>query len=144
MRSITVCNRQRKLPCDRKALERFAVRAVEAVRRVPVGPGEAVLEGLPELEISLLSDAAMSEVHAEFFQDPSPTDVITFPHGEILLGVETIAENARRFSEDYARELRRCLLHGVLHLHGYEDGTRALRRAMFARQERLLQQLCRA
>jgi probable rRNA maturation factor len=140
---LQIWNRQRRVPCDLRRLREFAERAVpECMEKT--GPGEAVLGELESLEISLVSSAAIGRVHGEFFGDPSPTDVITFPHGEMLLGVETIADNARQFGELVERELQRCLLHGLLHLQGYEDGTAALRKAMFARQEKLLRKLWHA
>lgn len=137
---LQIWNRQRRVPCQVRRLRAFAERALpECLTKT--GPGKAVLGDLAVLEVSLLGQQAICRVHAEFFDDPSPTDVITFPHGEILLGVETIAENARQFGESVERELERCLLHGFLHLQGYEDGTPVLRKAMFARQEKLLRKL---
>jgi probable rRNA maturation factor len=139
---VQIWNRQRRVACEVGRLREFVGRARPECL-AEVGPGQAVLGELATLEVSLVGEAAMCRVHRRFFADPSPTDVITFPHGEILLGVERIAENAREFGELFERELQRCLLHGLLHLQGYEDGTAAKRKVMFARQEKLLRKLFR-
>ena len=54
-------------------------------------------------------------------KERGPTDVITFQHGEIFIGVETAVRNARRFKNDLGSELQLYIVHGLLHLHGFDD-----------------------
>ncbi len=112
--------------------------ALPAVMACP-GPESSVLEALEEVEISLLDDAAMAAVHGEFLEDPSPTDVITFHHGEILISVETAAREAAGRGDHPLRESALYAIHGLLHLHGHADADHAGRAAMQAAQERILQ-----
>ena len=52
---------------------------------------------LEEIEATIVSNRAIARVHRTFFNDPAPTDVITFPDGEILIGAGVVAGNAARF-----------------------------------------------
>jgi len=95
------------------------------------------------IEISFLNDRAISKVHADFCNDPSPTDVITFRHshelGEILLGVPTVARHAKQFHYPLDHEIALCVIHGLLHLLDYDDIDEQERLLMHREQDRLLQ-----
>jgi len=97
-----------------------------------------VLSMLEDIELSLVDDAAIAAVHGEFFDDPTPTDVITFHHGEILVSYDT----ARRYAEENGlcceEEIFRYLVHGLVHLHGYLDALPEEREGLFAVQEPLV------
>ncbi|MGA0846111.1 MAG: rRNA maturation RNase YbeY [Luteolibacter sp.] len=69
------------------------------------------------------------------------TDVITFHHGEIVIGAEVALRQSDEFGEPLARELLRYLIHGMLHLAGHEDAEAAERAAMEQIQENLVAQL---
>ena len=101
-------------------------------------------EVLPaEVEITLLGESAIAKVHGEFLDDPTPTDVITFEHGEILIGVPIATANARKFGHPADHEVALCTIHGLLHLLVYEDLTEKERVIMHARQEEILREaLC--
>lgn len=96
------------------------------------------------IEITFLNDRAISQIHAQFLQDPTTTDVITFAHssevGEILLGIPTIAKNAHRFQEKVDHEVARCVIHGLLHLLDYDDTTSKEYQLMHTQQEAILKQ----
>ena len=92
----------------------------------------------PAIEITLLGEAAIAKVHGEFLNDPTPTDVITFEHGEILIGVPIADANARRFDHPVDHEVALCAIHGILHLLGYDDLTEKERLIMHARQDEIL------
>jgi len=131
---ITVRNRQRKIAVDRSALEQFARRALSLCTREQ-GSG---LTNLEEISVLLVSDRRMAELHLRFMQISGPTDVITFQHGEIFLSVETAQRQARRYRTSLNRELRLYLVHGLLHLRGFDDRDPASRRRMHAVQEQIL------
>jgi probable rRNA maturation factor len=97
----------------------------------------APLRRLEYVDATILSDRAIAKVHREFFRDPMPTDVITFPYGEILLGAGVVSENAARFGHDASEEAAFCLIHGLLHLAGWEDRTDRDAKEMAARQEQI-------
>lgn len=83
----------------------------------------SVLQDLDEIEVSLLDDEMIADVHLRFMSIPGPTDVITFDHGEIHIGVETAVIQAGEYGNDVERELMLYIVHGLLHLAGYDDGT---------------------
>ena len=81
------------------------------------------------VSVALVSDAELASIHGRFLGDPSPTDVISFelgdedegPAAEICVSVERAAAVARRRGIPPARELRLYLVHGALHLCGFDD-----------------------
>lgn len=101
------------------------------------GP-DHVLSALEEVEVTLVGDATIAEVHLDFMDIPGATDVITFQHGEIIISRDTAVTQAAEFGEPFERELLRYMVHGMLHLHGYLDYEPEDRDAMFAVQERLV------
>lgn len=134
MTEIFVQNRQRQLPVDRLALEEFARRALPLVLREN-GRG---LMTVREVHALLVSDRRISQLHQRFLQIAGPTDVITFQHGEIFISVETAARAAKSHRTSLAHELRLYLVHGLLHLHGFDDRDPAARALMHVTQERLV------
>lgn len=131
---ISVRNRQRKIALDRAALERFARRALPLCARER-GHG---LTSLEEIAVLLISDRKISALHHRFMQVEGPTDVITFQHGEIFISVETAQRQADAHHTSLDHELRLYLVHGLLHLHGFDDCVPAGRRHMQAVQEKIV------
>jgi probable rRNA maturation factor len=130
-------NRQRKI---RLPLERLRRRLDAALQRLPRSGAS-----LPaQIEISLVGSAAIARVHAEFFRDPTPTDVITFPHGEILICPEVAKKQARRFSLRTDEEVFLYGVHGFLHLLGWSDTTPAGFEKMRRTQERIFRDVLRS
>ena len=80
----------------------------------------------------------MAEVHRRFMGVAGPTDVITFQHGEILISVETARRQARAYRTSFEHELRLYLLHGLLHLRGFNDAKPAGRARMKRIQEKIV------
>ena len=134
---IFVHNRQRKIRLDRSALQDFARRALLLCAREK-GPG---LTNLQEVHVILISDRRMSALHHRFMQIAGPTDVITFDHGEICISVETARRQARSYKTSLGHELALYLVHGLLHLRGFEDASPAQRRRMARAQERIVRQV---
>lgn len=99
--------------------------------------GQGTITGLEGIEVSLLDDAEMAEVHREFLHDATPTDVITFEHGELLIGVETAERQAGEFGTRPDHEIALYGIHGMLHLSGYDDRTPEDAKRMAGRQEEL-------
>jgi probable rRNA maturation factor len=91
-----------------------------------------------ELSLSFVTADEMGELHRRYMDEDGPTDVLSFPMGEDgLLGDVVVCPGAATENNpDLESELRLLVVHGVLHLLGYdheEDGERAM---MWARQER--------
>jgi probable rRNA maturation factor len=133
---ISVHNRQRKIALDRADLEQFAKRALSlSLREQSDGLG---LTSLEEINVLLISDQRMAGLHRRFLQISGPTDVITFEHGEIFISVETAREQAKAHQTSLEHELRLYLVHGLLHLQGFDDQEQIARERMHATQEKIV------
>lgn len=120
MPELSLFDHQSALPLDLDRLLAAGRAALPEVLKYP-GPEAPVLEELEEVEISFISDDAIAQVHAEFLDDPEPTDVITFAHGEILISTETAIRQAAEHGQAPDRETALYCIHGLLHLNGHED-----------------------
>lgn len=83
----------------------------------------------------------MAALHRKFLGQSGPTDVLTFRHGEIVISVSTAAHHARRFHVSLGDELRLYIVHGLLHLHGFDDRYQTDAKKMETAQQRILRQL---
>ena len=134
---ITVRNRQRTIPVNVCDLEEFAAKAARACLRLRKRK-PTDLTRLSEIFVWLISDRRMASLHRQFLHQTGPTDVLTFQHGEIFISVETARRHARAFGNSLARELRLYIVHGLLHLHGFDDRKRTDARKMEKMQKRIL------
>ena len=140
MPQITVRNLQRKVPVDVVDLEKFARKAAELCLRLPRKKKTELVQ-LPEISVLIVSDRKIASLHRRFTSESGPTDVITFQHGEIFVSAESGRRNARRFGNALARELRLYVVHGLLHLHGFEDRDSASARTMEVTQRKILREV---
>lgn len=99
--------------------------------------------------LRVTDDEQIAAIHDQFFGDSTATDVISFPSGDdlsggegylgdIVISVETAAENAGIHGHSRDREVAFLLLHGLLHLCGFDDATDEARVAMLNRQSTIL------
>jgi len=133
---LEISNRQRGVPFDRPFIARMALAAHPSCLAA-LRTDSAPLAGLTVIDVAILSDRKIGRVHREFFDDSSPTDVITFQHGEILLGAGVVAENAKRFGRSADEEAALCVIHGLLHLAGWDDLLATDAKKMAVRQEQI-------
>lgn len=138
--SLELYDHQSALPLDMERLFRAASDALPLVM-VNAGPHPSVLDDLDEIEVSFIDDAAISGVHAEFLKDATPTDVITFDHGEILISTETAMRQAAQGSHTPQRECALYIIHGLLHLNGHDDHSPEEFASMKNLQELILHQV---
>ena len=137
VRKIAVRNLQRKVPVDVVDLEKCARKAVEVCLRVPRKKKTDLVQ-VPEISVLIVSDPRMASLHRQFMNESGPTDIITFQHGEIFISAEAARRNARRFGNPLVRELRLYVVHGLLHLHGFDDRDEGSARKMQIVQRRIL------
>ena len=140
MARAEIFNRQRRLPLDLGRLRGVASAACAACVPYP-GGARAVLGQLDVVEVSVVSDRRIAQVHRRFLNLPGPTDVITFEHGEIIVSATTAERQARLEHELPDRELTRYIIHGILHLNGHLDELPADAAGMWRAQEAVLQSL---
>lgn len=107
--------------------------------------------GRPGLALSVVfvDDAEITRLHGDWFDDPTPTDVISFdlgedepgPAGELYVSVERARDEARARDLSLERELALYVVHGALHLCGFDDRAEGDRRRMRAAEARVLERL---
>ena len=139
---ITVRNLQRKVAVDVVDLETFARKALPLCLRLPHRKKTDLVQ-LREISVLIVSDCKIASLHRQFMKESGPTDVITFQHGEIFISAESAHRNARRFGNARARELRLYVVHGLLHLHGFDDRDSASARKMRSVQRKILTEASR-
>ena len=124
--SPIVQNRQRKVRVDVATLDEFA-RRLAATARISPESFSAVL----------VSDRRIRDLNRRYRRESAATDVLSFPLeengflGDVVISVETARRQARHLGHRLAKELELLLLHGVLHLMGYDhesDGGEMARR----------------
>ena len=114
---IEVVNRQRRLKVDTEAWSTFATKALGAI-----GNGES------SATIAFVSDGRIRELNRQFRGIDKATDVLSFPAGEpddlnlgdIAVSVETAAAQAKENGLSFDDEIAQLILHGLLHLSGYD------------------------
>lgn len=94
------------------------------------------------IHFTFCNDDRLFEINTSFLKHKTLTDIITFDYcegkkisGEIFISLERVFENARRFSSSEEEELRRVLVHGILHLCGYSDKSAADKKRMRERED---------
>lgn len=134
---IRVRNLQRKIPVNVAALQNLAAKAVGRCLQLHTRR-RTELSKLREIFVWLISDRRMSRLHRQFLGEEGPTDVLTFQHGEIFISVEIAKRNAGIFATSLIRELQLYVVHGLLHLHEFDDRTPAEARKMKRAQKKIL------
>lgn len=92
-----------------------------------------------------IDDARMAELHGLFLGTEETTDVVTFSlgegkiiEGEVYISLDTAAHNAVDFGEAFDREVARLVIHGALHLVGFDDHTKKEQLEIRAQEEKYL------
>jgi probable rRNA maturation factor len=134
---IAARNLQRKISVNVAELEKFARDALKRCLQLQKRK-RTDLRKLNAISVWLISDWRISRLHLQFFGESSATDVITFHHGDIFVSVETARRNAREFGNSLMSEIKLYIVHGLLHLHGFDDRQRADLRRMKNTQEKIL------
>lgn len=95
------------------------------------------------MSIIFVSARESGRLHHRHLGDPTPADVLAFPHGEILVCPHVAAALCKGHGLSLRDELLTYILHGILHLAGFRDSTRAGARSMRRLQSRLRNSLNR-
>lgn len=101
-------------------------------------------EGKKTGEISFIfcDDEYLLKINQDYLDHDTYTDIISFDNsvgnilnGDIFISTERVAENADEFGVLFSEELRRVLVHGILHFSGYKDKTPEEQKIMRAKEE---------
>ena len=103
---------------------------------------------LTTLNFILTSDEEVHRINKQYLQHDTYTDIITFPmsdndviEGDIFVSIDRIKDNAEKLNVTFENELHRVLIHGVLHLIGYDDKTPELKSEMRSTENDCLKML---
>lgn len=109
-----------------------------------------------EISVLFTDDALMQSLNKQYRNKDEPTDVLSFEQGtyyelpdgttqflagDIAISLPAVTRNAENWNVPYAEELHRLLLHGILHLAGYDHTTNDASEPMLMKQEALMQSL---
>lgn len=133
---VEVSNQQRLLPPAARVLGAITRRVIR---------GESV--PVDEVSVVIGDDELLRSLNARFRRKDQPTDVLSFPGetpgpyrhlGEVVISVDRAVAQAPRYEHEVADELARLLVHGLLHLLGYDHHSPAEGRRMRAAERRHL------
>ena len=136
MPKVSIASPQEVVPLDRGRLREVA-RAVLA--------GESI--GDYEISLAFVDNPTSQRLNKQYLNHDEPTDVLSFPlsdagakklAGELVIGAEVALEQARSLGHDVHAELCLYIIHGILHLCGYDDKTPKDARAMRERERHYL------
>ena len=120
-----------------KEIKRFLDKVIRDEGRVP-----------GDLLFILSDDDSVLNINREFLKHDSYTDVIAFDDsvgeivsGEIYISIDTVRKNAREYGCSIMEETVRVMIHGLLHLCGYDDIHEKDRKIMLMKQELLVEQI---
>jgi len=143
---IWIRNRQKHIPLDLRKIRRVAQRILVDL-------------ALPDAELSvlLLDDVQIQELNQRYLHRDKPTNVLAFPMregefsalhpnllGDLAISVETARRQSNRFGLGDMEMVILLMIHGILHLLGYEhEGTEKGAREMTIKQKELFQQVAK-
>jgi probable rRNA maturation factor len=139
MSKIAIHSPQEIVPIDRGRLREIARAVLD---------GEAVKDY--DISIALVDNPTIHQLNKRYLDHDEPTDVLSFPYsaasarkleGELVIGVEIALEQAKERGHDVQAELALYVIHGLLHLCGYDDKSADAEKAMRERERHYLRQL---
>ncbi len=148
-RSLAIANRQRTVSLNTRLLRLVTKTLLDDLLN---------LEQF-DLSIILVRSKEMAQINQTYLQHEGSTDIITFDysdtstldprpstlalHGELFICIDDAIAQAREFRTTWQSELARYVIHGVLHLRGYDDIRAADRRKMKREENRLVKEIAR-
>lgn len=85
---------------------------------------------LGDVTFIFCDDEFLHKINLEYLNHDTLTDIISFDysfgneiHGEVYISIERVKENAKEFNESFDKELKRVIIHGILHFLGFKDKT---------------------
>jgi probable rRNA maturation factor len=120
----------------------FPVKTTKWIKTIAEAEGYT----LGDLNYIFCSDDYLLEINKEYLDHDYYTDIITFDNseeegkveGDIYVSVDRVKENAVTFDADFETEMRRVLIHGLLHLMDYTDTSEALKLQMRSKEDECL------
>ena len=97
------------------------------------------------LNFIFCNNQTLNDFKLKYFNDDALTDIMTFPirndselEAEIYISHEMASQNAKEFKVSLNNEMSRLIVHGILHLIGFNDTTKEKKKEMFEKQEQVI------
>jgi rRNA maturation RNase YbeY len=143
-RHIKVTNSNKFFSLDTAFIESIAASVLKSLKK----------EKTSELDIVFMDNAAIKKLNKRYKDRDAPTDVLSFGMdgrefmrkkvlGEIFISLDTARSNSKLFGVKFEDEVVRYVVHGILHLFGYDDGNDRDKMRMWHKQEGMLKDICR-
>jgi|TARA_B100000959_G_scaffold282097_1_gene347747 rRNA maturation RNase YbeY len=140
MKRIQARSQQRRFPIVSRKVQKATVLLMD----------ELLETTAYDLSIIFVNETRMAKINLEHLQHEGATDIITFDyttptmlHGELIICPAVSSEHATHYQVTLGHEIARNIIHGVLHLLGYNDTQTTARKIMKRKENRLLQDLAR-
>lgn len=142
--AIRVTNRNSSYKIGERFLERLAQGILRSLKKLRDA----------EIEVVFVDDKSIRQLNKKFKKEDAVTDVLSFRIdreefgrgkflGEIVVSLDTAMRNSTLFGTEPEYEIVRYMIHGILHLFGYDDMTEKDRLLMWGKQETLLSDICK-
>ena len=102
---------------------------------------ESEIRSLGDISVIFCSDPYILDVNLKYLQHDYYTDIITFDYcegdtlsGDLFISIDSVRENAAFYKTEFEEELNRVIVHGVLHLIGYDDHSEADKKEMRSKE----------
>lgn len=122
---------------------RYTLRRKRNIRSWIIQTAENEKYKIGTLNYILTNDEILVQLNKEYLRHFTLTDIITFDlsenegflTGDIYISVDRARENAKKFKDSLNNEIKRLMMHGILHLIGYKDKSQSERELMRAKEE---------
>lgn len=135
MTSVIIKNLNHRFKINTRFIKKIVAEILKILRK----PGNT------KLEVVFLSDKAIRPINKKYRCRDRATDVLSFDLGccgQILISSDTALKNSRTFKTSFEEELTLYVIHGILHLAGYDDEARQEKKRMSEKEDRILKRLC--
>ncbi len=96
---------------------------------------------IPEISIVLVGDAKIKELNRKYRKRNKVTDVLAFDYGEIFICLPQAKRQAKELGHTLKKELAILLIHGILHVAGYDDKTKKDYNKIASKQEEIWEKI---
>ncbi|MFA6333956.1 MAG: rRNA maturation RNase YbeY [Bacteroidales bacterium] len=112
------------------------------IKSVVIEEGNDSPKKVGDISVIFCSDEYLLNINKQYLSHDYYTDVITFDNsegkilsGDIFISTDTVRSNSKIFKQEFSTELNRVIIHGVLHLLGYDDQTKRQTKVMRAKED---------
>lgn len=147
---IEITNRQKIKRLNLKKISFFSKKIIGLVSHTCQSPRNFKISPSAKISLFFCDNKIIRRLNRKYFHKTSSTDVIAFPLqdklnpdylGEIVISVEEAVKASKNYDYNWQKEIILYLVHGILHLIGYNDTTESAKKIMERRQKEILDKI---